>query len=124
MILTFPILYINSLHLSLTGPGIQADWARGGGWGGLLQIGPGVQADRARRGGWGRERFVTDRPGPALPDFDLTKTRSRLPAQTSIASSCIGNYIFYNAGFPICFSGALIPFYVCVFVAAKKSANV
>jgi len=69
VILTFPILYINSLHLSLTGPGVQADWARGGGWGGLLQIGPGVQADRARRGGWGRERFVTNRPGPALPDF-------------------------------------------------------
>jgi hypothetical protein len=85
---------------------------------------PDVQADRVRREGWGRERFVTDRPGPALPNFDLTETRSRPPAQTSIASSCIGNYLLYNAGFPICFFGALIPFYVYVFVAAKKSASV
>jgi hypothetical protein len=38
----------------------------------LSVTGPGVQADRARRGGWGRERYVTDKPGPALPDFDLT----------------------------------------------------
>jgi hypothetical protein len=38
----------------------------------LSVTGPGVQADRARRGGWGRERSITERPGPALPDFDLT----------------------------------------------------
>jgi hypothetical protein len=44
------ILYINSLRLYVTGPG--------------------VQADRARRGEWGRERSITDKPGPALPDFD------------------------------------------------------
>ncbi len=37
----------------------------------LFVIGPDVQADQARRGGWGRERSVIDRPGPALPDFDL-----------------------------------------------------
>jgi hypothetical protein len=36
----------------------------------LSVMGPGVQADRAQRGGWGRERFVTDRLGPTLPDFD------------------------------------------------------
>jgi hypothetical protein len=78
---------------------------------------PGVQADQARRGGWGRERSVTDRPGPTLPDFDLIETRSHLPAQTLIVSSCIGNY-------PICLSGALIPFCVCVFAATKKSASV
>jgi hypothetical protein len=35
-------------------------------------MGPDVQADRARHGGWGRERSITDRPGSALPDFDLT----------------------------------------------------
>jgi hypothetical protein len=29
--------------------------------------GPGVQADQARHGGWGRERSVTNKPGP---DFD------------------------------------------------------
>jgi hypothetical protein len=34
---------------------------------------PGIQVDRARREGWGRERSVTDRPGPALPDFNLTR---------------------------------------------------
>jgi len=31
---------------------------------------PSVQADRARRGGWGRERSITDKPGPALLNFD------------------------------------------------------
>jgi hypothetical protein len=36
----------------------------------LSVTGPGIQADRAWHGGWGRERSVTDRPGPALPDFD------------------------------------------------------
>jgi hypothetical protein len=36
----------------------------------LSVMGPGVQADQARRGGWGRKRSITDRPGPALPDFD------------------------------------------------------
>jgi hypothetical protein len=36
-------------------------------------IGPDVRADWARRGGWGRERSVIDRPGLALPDFDLTR---------------------------------------------------
>jgi len=30
----------------------------------LLLTGPDVQADRARRGGWGRERSVIDKPGP------------------------------------------------------------
>jgi hypothetical protein len=80
--------------------------------------------DEARRGGWGRERSITDRPGSTFPDFGLTEMRSRLPAQTLIVSSCTGNYLFYNAGFPICFSGALIPFCVCVFVATKKSASV
>ncbi len=98
------ILYINSLRLYVTGPG--------------------VQADRARRGEWGKERSVIHKPGSALPDFDLTKTRSHLPAQTSIVSSCIGNYLLYNVGFPICFFGALIPFYVCVFAATKKNASV
>ncbi len=39
----------------------------------LSVTGPGVQADRARWGGWGRERSVTDKPGLALPDFDLTR---------------------------------------------------
>jgi hypothetical protein len=36
----------------------------------LSVTGPGVQVDRARRGGWGRERSITNRPGLALPDFD------------------------------------------------------
>jgi hypothetical protein len=39
----------------------------------LSVTGLGVQADRAWRGGWGRERSVTDRLGPALPNFDLTR---------------------------------------------------
>jgi hypothetical protein len=38
--------------------------------------------------------------------------------------SCIGNSLLYNAGFPICFSGALIPFSVYVFAVAKKNASV
>jgi hypothetical protein len=61
----------NAPRLSVTGPGVQADRARRGGWGRKYVVtGPGIQANRARRGGWRRERSVTDRPGPALPDFD------------------------------------------------------
>jgi hypothetical protein len=87
----------NAPRLSVTGPGIQADRARRGGWGrersvtdrlGLALpdfdwsgpvwgVGKGVHSDGARRSGqpdlawgWGREKSITDRPGPTLPDFD------------------------------------------------------
>jgi len=100
----------NAPRLSVTGPDVQADRTRRGGWGrersvtdrpdpalsnfdltrpstpGFRLTGPGtpgfqpnsawhsrISTDQARRGGWGRERSVTDRPDPALSDFDLTR---------------------------------------------------
>jgi len=69
------ILYINLLRLSMTELGVQADRVRRGGCGRERSVtnrpGPALpDFNKAWCGGWGRERSVTDRPSPAFPDFD------------------------------------------------------
>jgi len=76
LIVTSVNLVHNAPRLSVTGPAFRPTGpdVGGGGGRGLLQTDSTrhsrISTDRAWCGRWGRERSVTDKPGPALPNFN------------------------------------------------------